>query len=266
MQGLLHLRKFCDVNDLEYYLGFGTLLGAVRHQGFIPWDDDIDVFMLREDYERLLSLTDQLNNNEWELYSYKTKKGYGYPWAKLCRKGTEILPPRFASGLVYGCSIDVFPVDYVAGTTETEALQEAEYFRRRYTKEFKRYHVSGVFRTGFAGAVARLLKKGLFSIAEIMWGEWSRRLNEIEMEIHHRAHGNRKFVGHLLWPVLYCVWVKTDFTEDGKVGRLLFEGQEFRVPLHPERILEARYGNYMELPPIEKRIIPHSFHAYYAEK
>lgn len=107
--------KICKKNNLKYYLGGGTLLGAIRHDGFIPWDDDIDVYMPREDYNKLLKL--KINNEKYWLDNYKTNKQNWHPFSKIRLKNTEFYEqniPLFIEN--QGFWIDILPIDNTKNT------------------------------------------------------------------------------------------------------------------------------------------------------
>ena len=112
IEGLIYLKSICQKYDLKYYLASGTLLGAVKYQGFIPWDDDIDVFLIRDDYERLLKILETEDNADFMVLTCYNTKDYYYPYAKLVNKHTKVIDnARNIKKL--GVFIDVFPLDYL---------------------------------------------------------------------------------------------------------------------------------------------------------
>ena len=108
-------RSFCEKNSLRYFLAYGTLLGAVRHGGFIPWDDDIDVAMPRTDYERFLK---EFRDERYEVYDL-SKKGYFYPFAKLCDTTTVLIEEMSVKNSI-GVYIDIFPMDGIADNDQSQ--------------------------------------------------------------------------------------------------------------------------------------------------
>ena len=109
---LKHLDAFCKENNLTYFMCGGTLLGAVRHKGFIPWDDDIDIMMKREDYDKLIALYPKNDNSNFKLFSYELDKSFPYPFAKMddCR---TIFEEEINDSYKIGVNIDIFPIDYI---------------------------------------------------------------------------------------------------------------------------------------------------------
>ena len=105
---LKEFKDFCNTNGLRYYLAYGTLIGAIRHKGFIPWDDDIDVFMPRPDYEKLLQL--YTDNANYQLYSPRKQKNYYCCYMKLVDANTYHFMPD-GSVCQRGIDIDIFALD-----------------------------------------------------------------------------------------------------------------------------------------------------------
>ena len=117
------LKKFdsiCKENGLEYSLAYGTMLGAIRHKGFIPWDDDIDVFMKREDYEKLLAL--KYDDGDFEVKSYRYSKNYYFLYSKIVDKRTSICE-NWRAEKDMGLFVDIFPLDYCNFDGEGDKLK-----------------------------------------------------------------------------------------------------------------------------------------------
>ncbi len=110
---LLEVDRICREYEIPYFLDSGTLLGAVRHKGFIPWDDDIDIGMLRSDYERFLSIANRELGSEYFLQTYRTD-GAPIMFAKVRKKGTTFVEFRLRNiPMEHGLFIDVFPYDFL---------------------------------------------------------------------------------------------------------------------------------------------------------
>lgn len=105
--------RVCQAHDLRYYLVGGTLLGAVRHQGFIPWDDDIDVAMPREDYDRFAQIASEELGPQYFYQCPDTDPHYFLTYAKVRKNGTEVCEERFRNSKFHkGVFIDIFPLDF----------------------------------------------------------------------------------------------------------------------------------------------------------
>ena len=112
MSILDEIQRICKENNLKYSLAYGTLLGAVRHKGYIPWDDDIDICLLREDYEKLIAILKDKNapgHKEWLTLADDTCRGYYYPFAKAYDNRTTVKMERHKGEM--GIWVDIFPLD-----------------------------------------------------------------------------------------------------------------------------------------------------------
>ena len=259
-RGLLRFRDFCEAHHLSYTLMYGTLIGAVRHQDFIPWDDDVDVAMPRKDYEELIRLWTDDKDADWRLLSYQTEADYCLPWAKLCHTGSRVLPSRFSSGLVYGCSIDVFPLD-AAPDTDAEAERIHAQLGDLYRTQGARYRCWDSLQSGMSAAVKRFVKRMYFRAYSLLHGRWSVQLEKLDRIVAETSRGSSG--SSLMYMYDFdriCRWDAEDFGfADPQQEKLDFRGERFCVPKRYDSVLRAYYGDYMMLPPEEKRVTQHTY-------
>ena len=125
LQTLKAFDDFCKENDIHYCAAGGTMIGAVRHQGFIPWDDDIDVYMKRTDYDRFISLRNLLDNSDYEIIDPNIN-GYYCAHTKFSHRYSTIWEFQ-GIPFVYGAFVDIFVLDYEDGLREEVAIKRMKY-------------------------------------------------------------------------------------------------------------------------------------------
>ena len=248
---LLMLDRFCSENDIQYFMDSGTTLGALRHKGFIPWDDDVDVGMLREDYDRFLSLAENGLPTGYSLHTFENTPGFGGLFAKVYRDGTEFSTPEtIEAGCDQGIFVDIFPYDM---TCDDETAREAQI---RNAKKWKYvsylYHSSdiNVPHTGFLGK----LEEAGCKFAHLVIRTFIKRESILE-------HWNRSLVpdppgkrsGELF--VVLSSQLFRVFPRDMLVppARAEFCDHTLPVPAQPEKYLELVYGDWRKLPSPENR-------------
>lgn len=241
----IHL--FCEENNIRYVMGFGTLLGAVRHKGFIPWDNDMDIFMPRTDFERFLELTKIKPINE-HLYieHYTTDSKYHYMCARVCDDRTKVNVPYIREQPTkLGIWVDVFPMDGVV----------ANPLRRLYKRLLLTFHW-GLFRADVYGfdekvrSVRRVLKLIAIKLVPNINNRNNYRVDKISMNTYGEECHNLDHLFEL--PKGYKGIPKEDVENP---ILMKFDKYAFYGPRNYDEYLTAYFGNYMELPPVEKRIV-----------
>lgn len=244
----IYFKEICEKNNLEYRLGGGTLLGAIRHKGFIPWDDDIDFEMPREDYNKFIKIIERENKQTYSLRSWDEKD---YPWcfAKLDdKKTTLILNVSKMYGIKGGVFIDIFPID---GTFENLFLRKIHLmFLRRCILlrqiAFGMEHVPKSRASAFFIGYLLKIKK----IRSFFRGKFFKSI--IYFILTLKGFRNSKYVGFLGWGWDNCIIKKTSFDNWKYIS---FENIFFKISDNHSEYLSRIYGeDYMEIPPKEKQV------------
>lgn len=268
LEGLKYVKEVCDANGLKYYLAYGTLLGAVRHHGFIPWDDDVDLLMPRNDYEKFFEITTKSNNDNWDTLSFKNNAKYGFYWIKVCNKNTLIIPSRFTSGLIYGVSIDIFPLDYLRSTKVDDALKEIGEHRRGYNSIKRKILPINTVGTGKINLSKSLFKKVHYNIVGKHLFSLKKEYLKLEQSMTKNCT-SKEYVGWILdhnYAANCAIWKPEWFDNgDGIETEMKFEDELFSVPYDFDSVLRTIYGDYMTPPPKEEQVTKHSYKVYYKE-
>ena len=248
---LVDVADFCERNRLQYSLACGTALGAIRHGGFIPWDDDVDICMPRPDYERFL---DMYISERYALYDTRYQKNYPYPFAKVCDPRT-VLIDDIEDPCKFGVYIDVFPID---GLPDGE-LQQKKYMKKlgRMLRVLSWKRMLKDKKMDILHKLILLAAKSVLHIVPIRF-----LLQNLERTVQKYSYTKSDYVGHVVSPAPWGSDIKPKVVFENPV-RHVFEDREFFVPGDADKYLTLEYGDYMQLPPEEKRVAKHDFVAYY---
>lgn len=237
---LIEFDRVCKENGLKYYLAAGTLLGAIRHNGFIPWDDDLDVAMPRKDYDFLLSHS-ELFSHPYFLQTPYTDKGFYFASAKLRNSNTSAMDwPFIYQGFNLGIHIDIIPIDKIC-IDDGEAL-----FNK--LKELI-----------ILNSVAMRITHPLLSqrdkqrVLTYPGGDPLERYELIQSLAKRDYNKTTSHVAYIVCPVYGYkrhVFLNEDFSRSVLTE---FEGFRFPVPVGYERILSTEYDNWRQMPTIEER-------------
>lgn len=246
---LLVIAEFCEANNLTWFLDSGTALGAMRHQGFIPWDDDIDIGMLREDYDCFLELAPAGLPKGYSLHTFENTENYSGLFAKIYKDGTLFeTEETIDAGCPQGIFIDVFPYDYLASDANVskKQLSNAQLWK----------NISYLWHSGKISVLPMGLKGGILGIG----------CKFVHTLLH--AFMQRDFIwSHYRSSVLSdkhtlssdIVILASSLTRQFKIEEMLppvqasFCGYKFPVPRDTDSYLTRTYGNWHKLPDPEIR-------------
>lgn len=243
---------FCKENNIRYFISHGTLLGTIRYKGFIPWDDDVDVLVPREDYDRLLALFK--DSERYRLLHFEKDKRFLFPYAKLCDMTTLKIENDKEAELHLGLDMDIFPLD-----AWDNDLKKAK-------KEVK-HQGQALFRLGLAKAdkaggttfFKRVAKSVLMVFCKMRGSKYY--IRKLMKEARKHPYEGATYLGGKAWNVYGNRDILPAEVFDHPI-EVEFEGHTFWAPVGYDAFLSSLYGNYLPEPPPEKRKTHHNFKAY----
>lgn len=233
--------RVCREHNLQYYLIGGTLLGAVRHEGFIPWDDDLDIAMPRGDYETFLSICPSVLPSHLKIATARYDANYHRLFSKVYNVNTRFVEYVGEKETDMGIFVDIFPLDFSDGYSKS--LERRKWFVKKCS-----VMLSCKAYPGQLHGIKKLIVNSLSS-KQIL------RMAEYAMQ-HPKSKGEEytsNFTSH------YDIKRQTMLSEYfGRGGEIGFNGRKYMVPLEYRAVLTSIFGkNYMQIPPKDKQITHH---------
>lgn len=251
---MVDFRDVCEKNHLNYSLAGGTLLGAVRHHGFIPWDDDVDFCMARPDYEKFIQLYKQNKFPPYIKLLEKSVNGFKYPFMRWIDKRTKVNTKYLNDEQTTGIWIDIMPVD---GITTDIQIQKKIYKKAHM---YQKLVVLNLAKSKKGTSVIKKIIKTITLPLIKFGGKDNFYCKCLEKLAKNKSYENSDYVGCIVWG-LYGTGEIMKKSEYERRIEILFEGKTFKIMSCYHTYLSNLYGNYLELPPKSKRI-NHTFDAW----
>ena len=250
MEIMDEIHRLCVENGINYYIIGGTALGAVRHKGFIPWDVDIDIAMMRDDYEKFAVACSEKLSVDYIYRDYKNTKSFTHPHALVCKKHTflsirngEVKNPKEENLGIY---LDIFPLDVAPADKKKKCAQEKQIQRLKRLKELKRAYKYE------CNSKLKMIVKDIVSKIFLFWTSID-KINVIFDNVSMKYHGqNTGFVcsmsSHFSYAKQYM-----PYEIYGTPQLIPFGERMYYAPEKIEEYLTKIYGDYMKLPPESER-------------
>lgn len=248
------IMEICEENKIRWFVGYGACIGAIRHKGFIPWDDDIDVCMPRPDYDRFVEICKKIDLGEYELESIDETPNYCHEYVRLNDKNsTMYFSPEYV--YAWGVYVDIFPLDGAADGNVEEHLKSVLFWKKifyfsrmYYSKDYRRRLLEeGRFRGYLAIALVSIFRSFFQKVS----------LNTVDKKLRKYPYEESE----------YCMFYVDVYGMRNAIPKkwveetifVPFENIQVRIPKYYDEYLTHIYGDYMTPPPVEKRYDRHDY-------
>lgn len=249
LEMLKEVARICDMHKIDYWLTGGTQLGAVRHNGFIPWDDDLDIAMLRVNYEKFLSIASKELNTKYYLQEWKLDEKYGLPFTKIRKKDTLFVEAASKNTRSHkGIYIDIFVYDKYP--KNKDELKNVKYYMEKvFRLVLMKYSYSPWATDKGINLRKWMLYLPLRLLALFKNGIAMKQAYIKAVTVANTSNSNLVF--NSCEPSGICHPIDIDIVTH--LMKHKFEDGEFLIPVRYDDYLKNYYGNYMKLPPENQR-------------
>ena len=252
---LKNIKDIAKNNDIDFYLDSGTLLGAVRHSGFIPWDDDIDIIVKREDYQKLIDAINR-ESSRYKVLTIYNNESYYYPFAKVVDTNTVMFEKGEPENKDLGLYVDIFPVDNIPDDQAERDAMFAELIKLRRRFWYCRMDDDQMKKYPIQRQLKIAIVKNIYGLKYL-----GKKIDKLSRKYQKT---DTKYAVDIVWAIpddMHKLLIPKEWY--GTPKELAFEGVNYPVPNEYDKYLTVCYGNYMELPPEEARVSNHSFKAFW---
>lgn len=250
---MVEIDRICKENNIKYWLDSGTLLGCIRHDGFIPWDDDLDISMLREDYNKFIEIAKRELPEKLFLQTFESDNKTQNPWAKVRDRNSILVSNIYEKGHT-GVFIDIFPMDFY----------EIGGQKKNYKKFINNLLISYWLKTApFTRPFFKNIGKNMYKlfckiIFTILFFVKHSTLIKLSSKLEKSINSKSEKKDYIDYGVEVPFNAKLKYENIFPLKEKNFEGVNLLVPNDYDYYLKELYGNYMELPPEDKRTPSHA--------